>query len=91
MKWIVQEYAGGRDHLWRDISSGLYSYRPELWEAEDAGAAFALAVINNPNRRIESTRYRVLLYDGGATFNVGINVDAAEHDDDEVQATPTED
>lgn len=82
MKWIVQEYvqsASGR--CWQDLEPDE-AYRNEwAWEAGDAGEAFKLAVLENRWHKIKTTTYRVLPHTGGASFNLAVNVDAAEHSD----------
>lgn len=87
MKFIVQQWdlSPNESHLgwsagrWTDICAPTTNPSDPSWEAGDAGHAFNMAVLRNPDHKLQSTTYRVLPYSGGATFNVGVNLDATDH------------
>lgn len=84
MKWIVQMYhhKPGQYGKWIDIRAETFALGEPIWEAPDAGSAFHAAVISNPEHKLEAVTYRVLPFDGGASFNVGINVDLVPHEEE---------
>ncbi len=81
-KWVVLRWVPSSPPsppskpTWQEVAPPV----GEAWEAVDAGHAFLLAVIDNVHERIDGTSYRVLPFEGGATFNVAINVEGKEHE-----------
>lgn len=82
-KWIVQRIANNSfpSTDWEDVVPKVGTpWRNPAWEADDAGHAFKLAVLDNAGERIQAQTYRVLPFTGGARFHVDLNIDATEHD-----------
>lgn len=80
--WIVLRWEPGSDRAWwREVRSDIQTVAngDHIWRAADAGDAFRQAVLDNPREELRTTSYRVLRYEGGATFNIGVNVEAREH------------
>lgn len=87
--FIVQRFVGNLENgpRWEDIEPLITSHlQPAVWDADDPGAAFKRAVLDNPDARLTSTSYRVLPWEEGATFSIAVNVEGQAHAHSEDEA-----
>lgn len=78
-RFVVQQWVEGT--RWQDVLAPVKPGGNVLtWEAEDAGDAFRMAVLNNPDHRLVPASYRVLPYEQGAGFTVEVNIDGQAHE-----------